>query len=659
MTDHLIDVIARTTVVVLLNGLWQALVIAGVTWLALRLSPKVNASTRYAAWTLALIASLVLPLLTSATHVVYETSAEKAQSQTLPAHRTAAKPPAAQVSAAARPQQTSAQSVALPQVPNLRVAPPAILVIALFALWALAALALVVRLAVALFRLEKLKHDSLPLRMEYREQLVKYQHVSAQQRDVRICVTEGIEVPVAVGLFDAMVLLPQHLLDTLEAGEIDQISLHELAHLLRHDDWTNGLQRVVSALLFFNPAVWFIARQMDIEREVACDDYVLELTGAVRSYAFCLTKMAEMTAWPHQPLAAPGVFITRKNISIRIERLLRTGRAISSSISPATAVAVLAGLAMVFAIARAVTPVVAFALPVAPTPVPVAEASTPPKPAHPSTPAKPAAAKAPATAEPAASAAPPIHTHSESIVHPGVTAKPRVVSVAVPAVSVPPVMVPGVNVPPVRVAVDTAVASTTGLNCSGCDFSRGQLAGKDFSSSNLSGSDFEGADLHGARFTNANVSGANFAHANLRGVNFNGANMTGCDLDGADTTGANFDGANMSGCSFDAHKLSPDQSRFFLEHCTGCDFTGGRFDGMNLRRLHVTGVDMTHASFRNADLTGSEFTGIDFSGADFTGAILNGATFRGCDFSGANLRSVDLSHVNFVGSSLSGAIMNR
>ena len=98
--------------------------------------------------------------------------------------------------------------------------------------------------------------------------------------------------------------------------------MHELAHLLRHDDWTNGLQRVITSLLFFNPAVWFIARQMDVEREVACDDYVLELTGAVRTYAFCLTKMAEITSWPHQPLAAPGVFTTRKNISIRIERLV-------------------------------------------------------------------------------------------------------------------------------------------------------------------------------------------------------------------------------------------------------------------------------------------------------------------------------------------------
>ena len=37
--------------------------------------------------------------------------------------------------------------------------------------------------------------------------------------------------------------------------------LHELAHLRRADDWTNGLQRIVQALYFFNPAVLYIAQQ--------------------------------------------------------------------------------------------------------------------------------------------------------------------------------------------------------------------------------------------------------------------------------------------------------------------------------------------------------------------------------------------------------------
>ncbi len=56
MQPSLFEVIARAVIVVLVNGLWQGVAIAALTWLALRLFPRVNASTRYAAWTLALVA---------------------------------------------------------------------------------------------------------------------------------------------------------------------------------------------------------------------------------------------------------------------------------------------------------------------------------------------------------------------------------------------------------------------------------------------------------------------------------------------------------------------------------------------------------------------------------------------------------------------------
>jgi uncharacterized protein YjbI with pentapeptide repeats/beta-lactamase regulating signal transducer with metallopeptidase domain len=654
-----LESIARFMLVVLLNGLWQGALIAGVTWAALRLSPRVNASTRYAAWTLALAATLILPLVTSVTRISYQdaphaaTSANETSMQSVRIPRSDARTthhtPAA-------PAAASAEHLSLPQAPNVTVAPPAVLTSALFALWALAAVALLVRLAVALFALERLKRDALPLGMEYRERLQQWQSASGTDRDVRICVTEGIEVPVAVGLFDAMVLLPHHLLDALDPNEIDQISLHELAHLLRHDDWSNSFQRLVTALLFFNPAVWFIARQMDIEREVACDDYVLELTGAVRNYAYCLTKMAEMTSWPHQPLAAPGVFVTRKNISIRIERLLRTGRAISSAISPATACAVVAGLAVAYVVMRAMTPIVAFALPMPQEDAPIVASKGTPAPHVTLQPKKKAAP---------AETAEPVHPH----IFPSPEAATRV-AVTVPEVNVPgvdvhvaPISVPGVDVhiKPIHIPAHTVIAEATGLRygCTGCDFAHAQLRGKDFTHVNLTGANFADADLEGARFDGSTLSGADFSHANLADASFVNANMSGCDLAHANLRGANFDGAKLDGCDIDVKDLSPSQTRWFLNACTGCDFSNANLSGQDLHGVKVTGVDLSGASFRNANLSGASFTGIDFSHVDFSGANLDNTTFSGCEFDGADLRNVDLTHTNFVGSSLGSAIMNR
>ena len=90
----LFEVIARAVIVVLVNGLWQGLAIAALTWLALRLFPRANASTRYAAWTLALVAVLVVPIATSLTHISYYTLPATA---TNPIHTTSSKTAAANV----------------------------------------------------------------------------------------------------------------------------------------------------------------------------------------------------------------------------------------------------------------------------------------------------------------------------------------------------------------------------------------------------------------------------------------------------------------------------------------------------------------------------------------------------------------------------------
>jgi uncharacterized protein YjbI with pentapeptide repeats/beta-lactamase regulating signal transducer with metallopeptidase domain len=669
MQPSLFEVIARAVIVVLVNGLWQGLAIAALTWLALRLFPRVNASTRYAAWTLALVAVVVVPIATSLTHISYYTSAPATSSVEQPVSQPVAQAPAKRGTLRSERKQTKASEatypLSIPKVPDVHVNASFVTMAIVFTLWGIASLLLVVRLAVALLRLERLKHDAMPLGLEYRDQLQQWQRLDPD-RDVRICVTGGIEVPVAVGLFDAMVLLPKALLDQFDAQEIDQISLHELAHLLRHDDWTNGLQRVVSSLLFFNPAVWFIARQMDVEREVACDDYVLELTGAVRTYAFCLTKMAEITSWPHQPLAAPGVFTTRKNISIRIERLLRTGRAISSSISPATAGAVAVGLLGGYFVASTLTPEIAFALPCPPTVAPTTATSV--------LEAKPSATEAPFKvsspnmnvtfpqvsvtipnvniAVSSAKAAAAVARKSSHVAASAArwNAAQAGVEAANAAANAAQMAANAAAYSSVKSAVKSALSSVAyagpktstklhgaGMNCSGCDFGGQNLSGKNFAGSNLTGSDFSHANLQGANFSGANLSGVDFEDADLRNASFVGANLTGANLDNAKLDGANIDGANLSGVDLNPRTLSQAQIRSYLPHCRGCDLAGANLEGMDLSGIKLTGVDLSKANLRGANLSKAIFSGVDFSNADLRGARTDGTQFIGCDFSGAQL----------------------
>lgn len=77
--------VARIAVAMLVNSLWQGALIALATWGALRLFPKANASTRYAAWGLALLAMVVIPIATSLSRV---SIAPSASAITTPYHAT-------------------------------------------------------------------------------------------------------------------------------------------------------------------------------------------------------------------------------------------------------------------------------------------------------------------------------------------------------------------------------------------------------------------------------------------------------------------------------------------------------------------------------------------------------------------------------------------
>jgi uncharacterized protein YjbI with pentapeptide repeats/beta-lactamase regulating signal transducer with metallopeptidase domain len=674
---------ARITVATLFNSLWEAAILAAIVALVLRVLPNVNATTRYAAWCVALVASLLLPLATALPQIAVQQPAVQHAAPVLPHASSEQRAAKVQAGVQRTTPVTSTRTVTSTAAPSssvnfrlperLHFSLPQYVALAIFGAWAIAALLFLVRLAVNLWRLERLKVDALPLPVEYRERLERWSTADKGEREVRLCICESIEVPVAVGLFDSMILIPKHLLDTLTQNEVDQIILHELAHLRRADDWTNGLQRFIQALFFFNPAVLYIAQQLDLEREVACDDWVVVQTKEVRPYATCLTKMAEATAWPHRPLAAPGVFVTRRGLSVRVERLLRAGRNIRTRVSFGPTGAIVAALIVLFFVLQNVAPSFAFTLGGVRTQSAAAQA-----------PRKkiPAAAKEPAPSASASSSA----KHAQTLVIPGVHVHMKGYDVHVPSVDVDtpaqrvrmPVGVPktSASLPPnfaqkiagatqtvtkaVNESVSSSVAAAFGgkgkFNCVGCDYSGQNLAGHSFRKQQLSGADFSNANLRNADFSNTVLVGADFSGADLRGANFSNSKLTGCDFSRARIDGINFAGVTMVGCDVDARSLPPQQAAAVLRGCrTGCDFSYANLSGQDLSNLTLTGIDMKHADLHGANLSNVRFQGVDFTGARLDGARFDGAEFTGCDFSGVDMHDVDLGRARITGSKMGGS----
>ncbi len=145
--------------------------------------------------------------------------------------------------------------------------------------------------------------------------------------DIRVLASAEARVPMAAGFVRRAIIFPQSVLDELTTQEFEQVLCHEMAHLRRWDDWAQLVQAVAQALFFFNPAVYWIGRRLKIEREMACDDWVVSATGEARPYAACLTHLYELTRRAPAPQLAPGA-TTRKRwqISTRVEALLRPDR---------------------------------------------------------------------------------------------------------------------------------------------------------------------------------------------------------------------------------------------------------------------------------------------------------------------------------------------
>jgi hypothetical protein len=118
-----------------------------------------------------------------------------------------------------------------------------------------------------------------------------------------------------------------------------------MAHLSRWDDWTKLSQKILEALLFFNPVVHWIGRQLDLEREMACDDWVVARTGKPKTYAACLTRLIELTGRLNAPILAPGGWTTRNQIARRIEMTVKRSQPATTKVS---LFGLLAGLFILF-----------------------------------------------------------------------------------------------------------------------------------------------------------------------------------------------------------------------------------------------------------------------------------------------------------------------
>jgi beta-lactamase regulating signal transducer with metallopeptidase domain len=345
--------LARWSAERMLNAMAEGLVLALLAWVLLRVMGRRNASTRFAVWFAALIAIAALPWLGSIT-----------------------------------PARSSGAAVS-----HFALTIPGSWAIDILTVWAVLAGFGLVRVGIGLWHLRRVRASSVDVNLATLDPISQRTLQEFQAtRPVTLAVSGELRVPTAIGFFKPMVVLPAWALRELSAEELNSILIHELAHLRRRDDWTNLAQKVLQALLFFHPAVWWVERQLSLEREMACDDVVLSHTQNPRAYAECLVSVAEKS-FVRRGLALAQAAVSRmRQTTLRVSQILDRDRPGAVRIwKPAVGMVAMTLLASVVGLER-VPQLVTFSDGTAP--VAMASVTAPVvSPAVSSAPAKPVAAK--------------------------------------------------------------------------------------------------------------------------------------------------------------------------------------------------------------------------------------------------------------------------
>lgn len=192
-----------------------------------------------------------------------------------------------------------------------------------FRAWMAISLIQLARLAMSYVLLRRVCARAADVPAHLRARAVQWADLcGASRRGIRLAISAEIAVPVAVGPRRPCILIPTALLGQLQDDEIEQLGLHEAAHMGRGDDWALLAQRALEALFALHPVVRWITRQIDLEREIACDDLVIAATGHPRSYATCLTRIVELSGGAGSSLVAAAAAENRSHLARRVEMLL-------------------------------------------------------------------------------------------------------------------------------------------------------------------------------------------------------------------------------------------------------------------------------------------------------------------------------------------------
>ena len=188
---------------------------------------------------------------------------------------------------------------------------------------------LIIKTAIQFYQLTALiKTSNFSESSKYTSFIYSLPHASKGKK-LKIGISTTIDTPISFGWIEPIILLPIALVNQLTVKEIESIILHEWAHILRNDYLINIITSLVQVILFFNPFSYLLNKEISLQREIACDNFVMKASVEKLDYLNAIYKIAAGIAHKKAPISnnwTMGILNIPNELLYRVKTLTKTKR---------------------------------------------------------------------------------------------------------------------------------------------------------------------------------------------------------------------------------------------------------------------------------------------------------------------------------------------
>lgn len=191
-----------------------------------------------------------------------------------------------------------------------------------FTVWLIGMMALIGLVLYSNYQIYQLKKSATTIKdQQIHEMLETCKEIVGIKKNIRLVETPLIQSPITLGLFHPYILIPQETRQLFTVNELKYVFLHELSHQKNKDVFVNYIMWMLKIIHWFNPFVWYALEKMRNDRELACDDSVLNCLNerGYIEYGHTIIHFADKKFNHTYGQFAPGIGGTKKQIKQRIQ----------------------------------------------------------------------------------------------------------------------------------------------------------------------------------------------------------------------------------------------------------------------------------------------------------------------------------------------------